>query len=36
VPATKEASAEEVKTAETAAEVSETAAKIDSAEEAKA
>jgi hypothetical protein len=36
VPLTKEASAEEVKTAETAAEVGETAAKIDSAEDAKA
>lgn len=35
VPLTKEASAEEVKAAETAAEVGETAAKIDSAEEVK-
>jgi thioredoxin-dependent peroxiredoxin len=35
-PVTKEASAEEVKAAETAAEVGETAAKIDSTEEAKA
>ena len=36
VPLTKEASAEEVKAAETAAEVGETAAKIDGAEEVKA